>query len=288
MKKFATLPHLPAFEAAARNSSFRVAADELFITTGAVSRHIKSLEDQLNTKLFYRSHKSVRLTEAGEVFSRFATRMLNELAEAEMKIGTAPLSGRLTVQCLPTFAMHWLMPRLSSFNELHPELTVDVVTSTGSLNKITGFDIAIRRDPAHFGGIDPIPLLKESSILVCSKDYLSQKSIDSPLKLQNHVKIEIRARKDLWKSWYNHFPADLDNGAQSLTLDHTFGAIQAAEDGLGITVIPYLFCAKHIETGRLISPFNEHPIETGEYSLLVGDRKDEKVEKFVGWISAFS
>ncbi len=68
MKRLYSLPHLPAFEAAARLGSFSAAADELFLTTGAVSRHIRSLEAQLGITLFYRAHKSVRLTPAGENF----------------------------------------------------------------------------------------------------------------------------------------------------------------------------------------------------------------------------
>ena len=68
-EKIHSLPHLSAFEAAARLGSFSAAADELFLTTGAVSRHIRSLEEQLGITLFYRGHKSVRLTQAGENFS---------------------------------------------------------------------------------------------------------------------------------------------------------------------------------------------------------------------------
>lgn len=287
MKRLASLPHLPAFEAAARHGSFRVAGDELCITTGAVSRHIRSLEEQLGTQLFYRSHKSVRLTEAGESFSRIATRVLNELAAAEKTFSVSPPSGRLTVQCLPTFAMHWLMPRLSGLNELHPDLTVDVTTSIGPVNFDTPFDIAIRRDPAHFSGLKSIPFLKEFSLLVCSADYLRRRPLVSPDRLEGHVKIQIRAREDLWKSWHAQFPNDGDDDTQTITLDHTFAAIQAAEDGLGLVVIPHLFCARHLESGRLISPFNEQRISTGEYYLLWRDRNDEAVKTFLHWLRSF-
>lgn len=82
-EKIHSLPHLSAFEAAARLGSFSAAADELFLTTGAVSRHIRSLEAQLGITLFYRGHKSVRLTQAGENFSRTASRVIGELFAAE-------------------------------------------------------------------------------------------------------------------------------------------------------------------------------------------------------------
>lgn len=287
MKRLLSLPHLPAFEAAARKNSFSAAADELFITTGAVSRHIRSLEDQLGTQLFYRSHKSVRLTRAGEVFSKVATRLLDELANAEKELRTHSASGRLTVQCLPTFAMHWLMPRLAALYELHPGLTVDVTTSIGPVNFNSQFDAVIRRDPVHFSGLESIPFLKESSLLVCSKDYLRSKPLESPDTLKGHIKIHIRAREDLWKSWHSHFPESYDNETQTITLDHTFAAIQAAEDGLGLVVMPYLFCAKQLDSGRLVSPFPGNLINTGVYSLLWRDRNDESVRNFSDWLCSF-
>ncbi|SMG17375.1 LysR substrate-binding domain-containing protein [Cedecea sp. NFIX57] len=287
MKKPLSLPHLPAFEAAARRNSFSAAADELFITTGAVSRHIRSLEDQLGTPLFFRAHKSVRLTEAGEAFSRVATRLLTELSEAEKKLSAIAPSARLTVQCLPTFAMHWLMPRLTDFNELHPELTVDVTTSIGPVNLSVPFDIAIRRNPAHFAGLKAQPFLNETSLLVCSTEYLRTRPLPAPERLEGHVKLAIRAREDLWKSWQDAFSDSQDTVSNVITLDHTFAAIQAAEDGLGLAVIPSLFCAKHLNSGRLISPFGDRMINTGSYSLLWHGRHDEAVKKFTDWLCSF-
>ncbi|MDA8514277.1 MULTISPECIES: LysR substrate-binding domain-containing protein [unclassified Citrobacter] len=287
MTRLLSLPHLPAFEAAARRSSFSAAADELFITTGAVSRHIRTLEEQLGVQLFYRAHKSVRLTSAGETFSRVATRLLDELAQAEKEVSANVFSGRLTVQCLPTFAMHWLMPRLAELNEVHPELTVDVTTSIGPVSFASPFDIAIRRDPAHFSGLKPVPFLRESSLLVCSQQYLHSRPLVSPDQLGDHIKIQIRARNDLWKRWHSHFPNDHHESNQIITLDHTFAAMQAAEDGLGLVVMPYLFCEKHLKTGRLVAPFGDLTIDTGTYSLLWNDRQDEAVRKFTHWLQSF-
>lgn len=284
MKKVASLPHLPAFEAAARLGSFRLAADELCITTGAVSRHIRSLEEQLGIQLFIRAHKSVRLNEAGHNFSRVATRLLSELAAAEKSLRLNVPSGRLTVQCLPTFAMHRLMPRLSGLNAIHPELTVDVTTSIGHASFESPFDVAIRRDPTHFSGMNAVPFLQESSVLVCSEDYLKKNPLISPERLGGHVKIKIRARENLWKSWDAQFPDEESGYIRTITLDHTFAAIQAAEDGLGLVVIPKLLCAKHLASGRLITPFKNLSLNTGEYYLLWRDRNVEAVRNFLDWL----
>lgn len=183
--------------------------------------------------------------------------------------------------------MHWLMPKLAAFNEIHPGIAVDITTSTGAVDRNTPFDVAIRRDPAHFSGLKAIPFLQEDSLLVCSQSYLRAMPVSAPDKLGEHTAIRIRAREDLWHSWLNTYPTALDASPPPLTLDHTFAAIQAAEDGLGLAVVPYLFCAKHLSSGRLVSPFPALTIRTGVYSLLLRDRDDEIVRKFAAWLQTF-
>lgn len=219
MKRLYSLPHLPAFEAAARLGSFSAAADELFLTTGAVSRHIRSLEAQLGITLFYRAHKSVRLTPAGENFSRTASRVISELFAAESALKASAGRQRLVVHSLPTFTMHWLMPKLAAFNEIHPGIAVDITTSTGAVDRNTPFDVAIRRDPAHFSGLKAIPFLQEDSLLVCSQSYLRAMPVSAPARLAGHTAIRIRAREDLWHSWLNTYPTALDASPQMCIRD---------------------------------------------------------------------
>ncbi|MCF1609181.1 LysR substrate-binding domain-containing protein [Serratia marcescens] len=147
--------------------------------------------------------------------------------------------------------------------------------------------MAIRRDPAHFSGLKAIPFLQEDSLLVCSQSYLRAMPVSAPARLAGHTAIRIRAREDLWHSWLNTYPTALDASPPPLMLDPTFAAIQAAEDGLGLAVVPYLFCAKPLSSGRLVSPFPALTIRTGVYSLLLRDRDDEIVRKFAAWLQTF-
>ncbi|MGY5958897.1 LysR substrate-binding domain-containing protein [Kosakonia sp. BK9b] len=287
MKRLLSLPHLPSFEAAARLESFSAAAEELFLTTGAVSRHIRSLEAKLGVALFYRGHRYVRLTQAGVVFSRVASRLLQELAAAEQAVTAHARSHILVVQSLPTFAMHWLMPRLAAFNEAHPDISVEVTTGMGAVNRSALFDVAIRRDPAHFTGLKAIPFLQEHSVLVCSQAYLQQHAVRAADDLRGHTMIHIRAREDLWQYWLDAHRVRLDPDVQPITLDQTFAAIQAAEDGLGLAVIPHLFCARHLAAGRLVSPFPQQKIKTGNYFLLPGERDDDTVRTFIDWLTCY-
>lgn len=157
--------------------------------------------------------------------------MISELYAAESALKASAGRQRLVVHSLPTFTMHWLMPKLAAFNEIHPEVAIDITTSTGAVDRNTPFDLAIRRDPAHFSGLKAIPFLQEESLLVCSQSYLRAMPVSAPGTLAGHTAIRIRAREDLWHSWLNTYPTALDASPPPLTLDHTFAAIQAAEDG---------------------------------------------------------
>ncbi|EPV5050293.1 LysR substrate-binding domain-containing protein [Cronobacter malonaticus] len=284
MKRPASLPHLCAFEAAARLESFSAAAQELCLTTGAISRHIRSLESQLGVTLFSRGHKIVRLTEAGETFARTAGRLLAELAAAERAVSRQAERKHIRVDSLPTFAMHWLMPKLAAFNEAHPDITVSVTTSTDVINRRSAFDVAIRRDTAHFGGLTAQPFLEEQSVLVCSTDYLQDAALERPAELGGHTLIHIRAREDLWPKWYSHYGIDSDLNTRTLWLDHTFAAIQAAEDGLGLAFIPSIFCEKRLAEGRLVAPFSKERLKTGVYSVLKRSTDNGIADNFISWL----
>lgn len=229
----------------------------------------------------------MRLTQAGENFSRTASRVIGELFAAESALKASAGQQRLVVHSLPTFTMHWLMPKLAAFNERHPGVAIDITTGIGAVDRNTPFDVAIRRDPAHFSGLKAIPFLQEDSLLVCSQSYLHARPVIAPDTLGEHTAIRIRAREDLWRSWLNAYPTALDASPPPLTLDHTFAAIQAAEDGLGLAVVPYLFCAKHLSSGRLVSPFPALTIRTGVYSLLLRDRDDDVVRTFAAWLRTY-
>lgn len=151
MIRIRTLPHLLAFDAAARHESFSMAAAELCLTTGAVSRHIKNLEAKLGETLFYRGHKQVRLTSRGQIFALTCRKILDELWVAETTFIEGSAVQDITINCLPTFAMYWLIPRLADFHHACPHIHMNVVTSTDMVT--SGSDIAVRRDPTHFPGM---------------------------------------------------------------------------------------------------------------------------------------
>lgn len=278
MTRICSLPHLLAFDAAARHESFSMAAAELCLTTGAVSRHIKNLEVKLGEALFYRGHKKVKLTPRGEIFALTCRKILDDLAAAESSFMGSGAIQSITINCLPTFAMYWLIPRLNDFHQACPHIHITVVTSTGMVT--SGSDIAVRRDPTHFPDMEAKPFLKEESILVCSPAYFDRHTRQPA----DNTLIHIRVRSDLWRKWSAERLTVPDNVTRHLYLDHTFAAIQAAEDGLGIALVPRIFCEKHLTSGRLVRLDNYGTLISGTYFLVRQKNNQPGIQEFTAWL----
>src|SRR5437868_8784205 len=117
-----TLKSIQASEAAARLSSFALAAEELFVTPSAISHQVKLLEEQLSVRLFHRVHRAVILTDSGRRYAEEIAAAFARIDVATRDIGRVAKSDILTVHCTPSFATQWLMPRLARFSAQHPDI----------------------------------------------------------------------------------------------------------------------------------------------------------------------
>lgn len=139
-----SLNALRAFEAFGRHGRMTLAADELCVTHGAVSRQIRQLEEQLGVALTEGPRSRLRMTEAGLKLAQALSPAFDQIEAAvpqPVPVGPRPL----VVSCLPTFAMKWLIPRLPSFQAAHPDIPVRVAESNGPFDfKADGIDLAIR------------------------------------------------------------------------------------------------------------------------------------------------
>ena len=101
---------LSAFDASARTGSFSAAARELHLTQSAISRQVKSLEEQLGVELFVRERQTVRLSDAGLTYERHIRDALETIAQASLNLQVNPKGGTLDLAILPTFGTRWLAP----------------------------------------------------------------------------------------------------------------------------------------------------------------------------------
>jgi len=113
-----SLNALRALEATVRLSSMTAAAGELSVTHGAVSRHIKSLEEMFGIPLLLRGARSAEPTAEG-------ARLANDLSSAFALIASSVEQlqpGPLTLSCSSTIMMSWVIPRIGAFHKLHPDI----------------------------------------------------------------------------------------------------------------------------------------------------------------------
>ncbi|CDL52363.1 Glycine cleavage system transcriptional activator GcvA [Klebsiella pneumoniae ISC21] len=153
-KRLPPLNALRVFDAAARHLSFTRAADELFVTQAAVSHQIKSLEDFLGLKLFRRRNRSLLLTEEGQSYFQDIKEIFSQLTEATRKLQARSAKGALTVSLLPSFAIQWLVPRLTSFNSAYPGIDVRIQAVDRQEDKLADdVDVAIFYGRGNWPGL---------------------------------------------------------------------------------------------------------------------------------------
>src|SRR3712207_3570108 len=142
------------FEAAARHQSFTRAAEELGMTQAAVSYQIRMLEDRVGTPLFTRLPRQVVLTAKGRQLAPAVTEAFEALRDAFSGLEEA-VQSVLSITTLTTFASAWLVPRLGRFQQLHPDIAVQIDVSSQVVDLArSDFDIAIRSGTGEWPGLE--------------------------------------------------------------------------------------------------------------------------------------
>ena len=158
-----SLNALRTFEAVARHESFTKAAAELNVTQSAASRLVRSLEAYLEIRLFARASRQIQLTDQGRFYANLVKDALDRIEAGTLElIATRNGVGTLSVGMLPTFGTRWLIPRLSSFQQQHPEIALNLVSSDGPLDFGTQkIDVAIRFGHGSWPDTIAEPLMSE-------------------------------------------------------------------------------------------------------------------------------
>ncbi|MGV6849220.1 MAG: LysR substrate-binding domain-containing protein [Marinibacterium sp.] len=238
---------LRAFEASARHLNFRLAAQELGVTQGAVAQQVRGLEARLGTALFDRLPRGLRLTEAGRRFHaplRRAFRLIEEAVD--------DLSGQrqITLSVTPSFASKWLVPRLSDFTTRHPDVSVQVDARERLADfQADGVDIAVRQARAPFGdGLVAEPLFDAEFVVVGSPE-LSAK-VTRAQDLVQHVLLS--DSHGLWPLFLER--AGVQRRPRMMNFSQTSLAIDAAVAGQGFALANAPLVAAELSAGRLVQP----------------------------------
>ena len=125
-KRIPPLNALKAFDSAAKHLNFTKAADELFVTQAAISHQIKLLEEFLSIKLFLRKNRTLLLTEDGQAYYSDIKDIFSHIVDATERLLNRGAKGSITVAMPPSFAAKWLVPRISQFSTMYPDIDVRI------------------------------------------------------------------------------------------------------------------------------------------------------------------
>ncbi len=260
--KLPPLNSLVAFEAAARHLSFTLAGEELLISREAVSRQIRSLESFVGEKLFYRLHRALELTEAGEKLHATVRDSLDAIADTTAALSDPKADSTVVVSASVAIASFWLTPRLPGFRSSHPETTLHmkVMDDPGDLRQ-QGINIGLRYGDGKWPGVSATRLFDVDSIPVCSPDYLkSSKELSGPDDIHRHALLNLEGSSHMpegWAWWLEAFDAPLPEASQIIGFDNYANIIQAAMDGQGIALGFSGLIDDLMASGRLVAPLQE-------------------------------
>ncbi len=290
-----SLDLLKGFEAAARHQSFTRAADELFVTQSAVSREVKTLEDQLGSMLFRRVHRGLRLTESGQLLYRAVADALQLIDQATEQLTGSAGAQRVTVTTTTSFAALWLVPRLSEFTALHPDVEVRIAASNNVLDlERDRIDLAIRL----FLAGTPVRgtlLMKDFAYPMCAPAYFEKHTakLRELEDLAHHVWLRFVSDRgddswDDWAVWQKRRGLTRITPARSVRFSHYEQVVHAAMGGQGMALAQSPMLSRHFADRLLVSPFPRPEVEWGAFHLITPDRGGERpaVKTFLSWLRA--
>jgi len=275
---------LKMFDAAARHLNFRVAAEEMNLTQGAVAQQVRGLEAGLGVMLFRRKARGLELTEIGERYHVEVLRALLIIRDATQKL--QPNTKQVTISVPPSLASKWLVPKLPYFMEMHPGIEVRTIASEKRSNFTSDdVDIAIRQGARPTDDNLYIALLSPHDFrAVCSTDYAKDTgNIGEVSDFSNHHLIQDGHR--LWNRLFEG--AGLEVPQQMLQFNQTALAMDAAANGQGIALAPNLLLGNEIEQGRLVEIWrDDRSIEGGYYLVYpLADAANAKARTFLAnWL----
>lgn len=291
MKKNNKLPSLAllrGFEAAARHESYTMAAEELGVTQGAVSRQVHELENAIGAPLFRRVGRAVHLTDAGRsFFSEISIDLDNLRGSISRAIVAGEGATLLSIAVLPTFASRWLVPRLPDFKASYPHIELDVQSHSDPFDlEEKRIDLAI-----HFGRHDwpdarLTPLCPEYPVIVASPDLIKKFGIESEQDVFHAPLLHLSSRPALWTQYRGQLNMPGPDALSGSRFDQFEMLISGALAGLGAAILPtYLIeaeLASHdlIKIGSMVVSPDE-----GYFLATPLGLKNEIVSTFSGWIN---
>jgi DNA-binding transcriptional LysR family regulator len=248
---------MTAFVRVVETGGFSAAAREVGLTPSALSKLVTRLEDRLGARLLHRTTRRLQLTAEGEAYFARARHVLSALDEAEAEVNQAGASPRgvLRLHCGSAFGMHQLAPAIPRFQDLNPQVELDITVSDQPLMQMDeSFDLAIRIGP-----------LDESSMVARRICNLERVICAAPVYLERHGRPttpdDLQLHNCLWITSLpalRRWPFDTDDGIRVVNVSGNVVAnnaetvLQLAVAGVGVTRLTDVIVGGAIRRGELV------------------------------------
>ncbi|WYX37110.1 LysR family transcriptional regulator [Achromobacter xylosoxidans] len=240
----------------------RAAADELALTHGAVSRRVAKLADDLGLALVEPAGRGLRVTADGQLLASTMQRALALIQDTIDTLQARDTRRPLVLSCERSVAMRWLIPRLSAFQDRHPQIELHLSVGGGPLDFARDqATLALRRldFPVHPDWI-VTPLMAENMGPVMAPSLLPA------FQAGDYVALSSRTRPRAWDDWLSQAPGRPAPRA-TRSLDHHFLMVEAAAAGLGVALSPRILALDDLRSGRLVAPLDFTP-DGSSYGLI--------------------
>ncbi|KQV86008.1 LysR family transcriptional regulator [Pelomonas sp. Root1237] len=290
------LGSLELFCAAAELGGFTAAATAAGVTPAAVSRTVARLEERLGVRLFVRTTRQIRLTDAGQAYYEQCRQVLNQLMEAEREVSgrQAAPSGLLRISVPTTYGHHRLLPRLPAFRERYPEIRVDVHVSNRNIDfAAEGYDLAVRvRAPAD-STLIARHLEDAELLLVAAPDYLRRRGEPQSLdELAQHDCIQFElpssGRTIPWLFRVDGKDAERQTTGGTSCSDDVLAGVTLARHGAGIFQAYRFTVEEELRQGRLVELLKPFGGRSRPFNLLYPHQRHVplRVRCFVDYLLA--
>lgn len=275
-----------AFEAAARLGSYVAAAQELHVTQPAIGRHVKALEERLQTQLFQRTPRGVVLTEDGWRYFEQVSAALTQIAEASYELTSRAQQRWLRLLVVPGFAGRWLRHHLAEFRALHPGIRI-ALEPNPSFREVTAerADLGIAfGEGEEFSG--PREVLVQPPIFpVCSPAFLLE---HGPLAgVEDLLRLPLLHEDDgyWWGAWLQSqgLRARLSSEMSYVSADQV---IDLALAGAGVALTNGLLVEEELASGRLVRPLGNQAVLEGYLLLSPAGGLKPEAKLFRQWLFA--
>jgi len=257
--RFPPLNALRVFEAVMRKGSVKHAADELCLTPQAVSQQIKLLETFLETKLFFRSARSILPTTVATTLVEQVRQGFDGIAEglaAAMEMTRVP---HLRLHVSPFFATTYLIRNLGMFKASYPDVEFDITIGVDQIDLAAEQHIdaliSWRYGEARSTFVE-VPLIEDLKAIVAAPSLLRDKPIARPADLLQHALIAPSRADPLWTDTLALLGLAQMPPPRSILPFHTNAAqLEATLAGLGVGLISFHDAKRETEAGQLVAPF---------------------------------